>query len=486
MEKIIEKFNKKRSIEQSRFFTDPEFWSIVSIFILISLHYYDNLTTFRLFSLPDLPLGITRHTVDRMLYLVPIALSSLVFGLKGGLITVAFAFLTMLPRALFFSSYEAAALIETFIVTLFGSLIPFGSVLYRKQEQQLEATKGRLELSEKKYKQLFESAHDAIWVQDLSGKVVAANQAAAELLGYDLQELIGMDSQKFLAHENLAQSKAIQKNLLNGDERRQPYRQVIVRKDGSKAYIMLTANSVSSNGHPNGVQFIGRDITNEVRMQENQRFYLHQITRAHEEERLRISRDLHDSTAQSLIATIRSLEKFCEEETGLPKDRLELLHSYKMQLKNVLQEIRQISRDLRPSIIDDLGLIPAVEWLVEQFKTDYGIATNLTVLGQEREFSSEVEVTLFRIIQEALRNIAKYAEATEVWINIIFEAKETIINIIDNGKGFEIPASLGELSRLGKLGLDGMRTRARLVGGTFDIQSVPGAGTAIVVIIPVS
>ncbi|HZD59478.1 MAG TPA: ATP-binding protein, partial [Anaerolineae bacterium] len=119
-----------------------------------------------------------------------------------------------------------------------------------------------------------------------------------------------------------------------------------------------------------------------------------------------------------------------------------------------------------------------------QVKVEHGITAHLMVLGEEREFSPEIEVTLFRIIQEALRNIVRHAEATEVWVTVDFESKETIINVVDNGKGFELPASLGELSRLGKLGVDGMQTRARLVGGTFDIQSSPGDGTAIAVVIP--
>jgi signal transduction histidine kinase len=157
---------------------------------------------------------------------------------------------------------------------------------------------------------------------------------------------------------------------------------------------------------------------------------------------------------------------------------------YHKQLKGALQEIRQVSRDLRPSIIDQLGLLPAVEWLIDQQKAEHGLKARLSIKGNERRYTQEVEVTLFRIIQEALRNVVRHAEATEVNVTFGFEEKETIVSIIDNGKGFELPESLGELSRLGKLGVDGMETRARLVGGTLDIQTSPGEGTAIVVVIP--
>ncbi len=484
MNQVYKQLNGKQRESRSTLFSNTQFWSILIIFILITLHHYDNLTEFRLVSIPDLPLGITRHTIDRILYLVPIILSSLVFGSRGGLITLGAALIAMLPRALFISPNEVSSLLETFTITLIGSLAPLGIGHYRNQEEQLEMTMEKLDSSEKRYRQLFENAHDAIWVQDLDGRVIAANQAAAELFRYDLSALDGMDSRHIFSNKGIALSKTIQKDLLKGYGGQEPYKQEIVRKDGTKAHIMLTANLIISNGHPSGVQFIGRDITKEVRMQENQSFYLQQITRAHEEERQRISRDLHDSTAQSLIATLRSLEKFCEEDKQLSPGRLELLWNYHGQLRDALQEIRQLSRDLRPSILDHLGLLPAVEWLVEQLRTENKVDASVTVSGDERRFSPEVEVTLFRIIQEALRNTARHAEATEAWVTVNFKAKETIISIIDNGKGFELPPSLGELSRLGKLGVDGMQTRARLVGGTFDIQSSPNDGTAIVVIVP--
>jgi signal transduction histidine kinase len=165
--------------------------------------------------------------------------------------------------------------------------------------------------------------------------------------------------------------------------------------------------------------------------------------------------------------------------------RLRILWNLYGQIKELLQDVRQLSRDLRPSILDDLGLLPAVEWLTEQLKTEHKIEANLVVSGPEKRFSTEIETTLFRIIQEALRNITKHSEATKANVRIAFSDTETRISITDNGKGFELPATLGKLSRLGKLGLDGMLTRSKLAGGTFDIRSSPGAGTTIDISVPV-
>ncbi|MDI6817419.1 MAG: PAS domain S-box protein, partial [Actinomycetota bacterium] len=348
-----------------------------------------------------------------------------------------------------------------------------------------ESAAEQVKLSEQRYRQLFENAHDAIWVQDLSGTITAANEATADVFGYGLSELLGTDIKHVLPVQGLKIAKDLQNRLLRGEQTRQPYTQKLIRKDGMEIVLRLTTNLISSNGHASGLQFIGRDITNELRMQENQQFYLEQITKAHEDERLRISRDLHDSTAQNLIAAINQLEDFCHTDQYLPMPKLQVLLGLYEQLKDVLREIRQVSRDLRPSIIDDLGILPAVEWLTEQVASDYKIETSLDIIGDERRFSPEIEVTVFRIVQEALRNVVKHANATKAGVTIEFKEAETIVKVADNGKGFALPNSLGEFSREGKLGVDGMLTRAKLVGGTLDIDSKAGLGTTLTVTIPV-
>ncbi|MDP2211346.1 MAG: PAS domain S-box protein [Candidatus Aquicultor sp.] len=360
--------------------------------------------------------------------------------------------------------------------------------LYRERESaisQLEIAVNKLKLSERKYRELFENAHDAIWVEDLSGTVVAANQAAAELFGCDLTELIGGDSRRFLPQKDTALQKTMQQDIANETAEQLSYKRKIVRPDGSEVFVMLTANLIFTDNKPEGYQFIGKNITREVRMQENQSFYLKQITKSYEEERQRISRELHDSTAQELSAMLRQLERFLEDNTEFSEANLATLRHFHRQLRDSLQGIRLLSRDLRPAVLDSLGLFPAVEWLAEQIENEYNIETRVTIKGKEKRFTPELEITFFRIIQEGLRNIAKHAEAIECNITIDLKDTETRIIIADNGKGFELPESLGALSLNGNLGIDSMQTRARLAGGTFDITSKPGEGTTILVTIPV-
>ncbi|MDI6816669.1 MAG: PAS domain S-box protein [Actinomycetota bacterium] len=339
-------------------------------------------------------------------------------------------------------------------------------------------------LSEERYRRLFENAHDAIWVQDLSGKITAANKTAAEIFGCSLPELIGADIKDFVSEDGTKLSRRVQEELLRGKEIKQPYTQAITKKDGSKAILRMTTNLVSNNDHPDGMQFIARDRTKEVRMQENQSFFLQQITRAHEEERLRIARDLHDCTAQGLIAILHQMHEFSRAGEHLSVSDIKILWDLQEQLKDVLQDVRQLSRGLRPSILDDLGLLAAVEWLAGQLRAEHKIEASLLVTGTERRFSPDIEITLFRIIQEALRNITKHAQASKTEVVVAFQNSETKIAISDNGKGFEMPASLGELSRLGKLGIDGMQTRVRLIGGNFNVHSGEDRGTIITITIP--
>jgi signal transduction histidine kinase len=155
------------------------------------------------------------------------------------------------------------------------------------------------------------------------------------------------------------------------------------------------------------------------------------------------------------------------------------------QIRDTLQEVRRFSRDLRPSVLDDLGLLPALEWVTEDLKNTYWVDVDLKVLGVERRLLPETELLLFRIVQEALRNIAKHAKATRAEVEIKFDESKISVTISDNGKGFEPPENLGALTPTGKLGLAGMQERVQLLGGTLNLESRPGKGTEISVEAPV-
>jgi len=353
--------------------------------------------------------------------------------------------------------------------------------LYEKEH----LTAQRLAVSERNYRRLFENANDAIWVHDLEGNIITANEAAEKLVGYSVKELAKMNVRDFLSDESLNLAGQIRRRLMENESVEQPYQQSLIRKDGTKAILKLATSLVTEDGKATGFQHIARDVTEESRMQDNLRYYLQEITKAQEEERKRIARELHDDTAQALYALTRQVDNFIRDNTNLPVENAVFLKGLGEQIRKVLQDVRHFGQDLRPPMLDDLGLLATLRWLTNRQKEQYGIEADLRALGSERRLLPETELTLFRIIQEALRNIERHAEASKAEVEIEFGEGKIRVSISDNGKGFELSGGLADLPRTGKLGLAGMEERARLLGGNMRIQSKPGKGTTVMVEVPV-
>jgi len=366
---------------------------------------------------------------------------------------------------------------EVELLTAIGSQIGItmeNAQLYQEQQQ-----------TAKQYRDIFENASDAILIHDLEGSILTANEAMARLSGYGTEELAHMNVVGLLLEEGLDIAREVRRKLLRGEAMDKPYEQRIIRKDGTEALLNLSSSLVLGEGQPIGFQHIARDVTEERRMQENLRFYVQQVTKAQEEERKRIARELHDETAQQLIALSHQLESFASDNKRLSADDMELLKKLREQLREAVQGVRYFSRDLRPPMLDDLGLLPALEWLTDDLERQFGIKADLKVVGTERRFIPEAELLFFRIIQEAVSNARRHAEASRVEITIEYNEGQARGIVRDNGKGFELPKTLGELSRTGKLGLMGMEERARLLGGSLRLESEPGKGTTVIIEAPV-
>ena len=228
-----------------------------------------------------------------------------------------------------------------------------------------------------------------------------------------------------------------------------------------------------------------QEVAEQLRgMQENLRFYLHQVTKAQEEERKRISRELHDDTIQALVVLTRQLDTLVSNDQGLSREshlHLEKLHQ---QVNDIMQSVRRLSQDLRPAALDRLGLLPALEWLAGDVAEYSGIDTKVNVTGTERRLHEEAELVLFRVTQEAMRNVWRHSQATRADISVEFDESKTRITVSDNGKGFDLPDKTEDLARDGKLGLAGMQERAQLLGGSITVKSEPGRGSSITVELP--
>lgn len=227
-----------------------------------------------------------------------------------------------------------------------------------------------------------------------------------------------------------------------------------------------------------------QNLWNELKKREETKGQLlEKVIKAQEEERKRIARELHDETSQSIASLMVGL-KILEQET----DGLERKHKIK-ELREMtsatMDKVRDLALELRPSSLDDLGLLPALEQYSKDFENRYGVKVDFQTVGFDgKRLLPEKETALYRIIQEALSNIAKHSRATTA--GVILEYSENMVKAIieDDGRGFEMEKIL-ESSDERKLGILGMEERAVLIGGKLSIESAPGAGTAVFVEIPV-
>ncbi len=197
---------------------------------------------------------------------------------------------------------------------------------------------------------------------------------------------------------------------------------------------------------------------------------------AQEEERRRIARELHDDPAQSLTALLVLLKMLHDRQQ--PTDGTVLRELIDLT-SATLESIRAIAQELRPPVLDDLGLPAALEGLAAQYRQRFGLLVHVQVRGQRQRLAPEVELALYRIAQEALTNVAKHAETDRASVELEFEPSRVTLRISDAGKGFQLSEALGN-----GLGLFSMRERVQLVHGTLDVRTAPGAGTRIDVAVP--
>ncbi|MCL6432164.1 MAG: HAMP domain-containing protein [Anaerolineae bacterium] len=213
------------------------------------------------------------------------------------------------------------------------------------------------------------------------------------------------------------------------------------------------------------------------------RSYVAAMTRGQEEERKRLARELHDDTVQSLIVLGQQVDRIHRAGLRDPEACHGQLALVRQGIRNLVHGIRRMIGDLRPSYLDDLGLVPALEALVQAGSSTY--QGELATSGEQRRLPPDVELAIFRIVQEALRNVEQHARARHVSVRLIFEEQGVRVSVEDDGVGFSVPPSPDDLAHKGNFGLLGMRERAMLSGGWLALASMPGKGTKVEAYLPV-
>ena len=227
-----------------------------------------------------------------------------------------------------------------------------------------------------------------------------------------------------------------------------------------------------------------RDITERNKLREERQQFTRKLIDVQEEERKRISRDLHDETAQKISLVTLELDALLQQEKELSQKTAEDIRKIRNTANNTLQEVRRFSHELRPSVLEHFGLAEALEFVIEEINSSHQVDISISVTGEERRLPEETEIALFRIAQEALSNIRKHSGATKAEVNIKYTPRLIRLAVTDNGRGFETSANQ-DYSLNNRLGLVGMRERAQLIGAQLQINSISGKGTTISVEVPV-
>jgi len=217
--------------------------------------------------------------------------------------------------------------------------------------------------------------------------------------------------------------------------------------------------------------------------QEGLHDYIGAITSAQEEERLRLARELHDETIQELIALKQRVQ--LTQKAVKDQDAAQLLGELEGLAEGSIENLRRLTRALRPIYLEDLGLVTALEMLARETSQPSGLEVDFERTGLERRLPRESELALYRIAQQALTNVVRHAQASRAVLRIAFADSEIELEVSDSGIGFQVPRSPTDFAPSGHFGLLGMRERADLIGARLEVQSAAGHGTRLAVRLPV-
>lgn len=331
-----------------------------------------------------------------------------------------------------------------------------------------------------RYRDLFEANAAPILLVDVNGVVQEANDAArrlldavaplqppraarpsrAAILARPLEELFGTSAAA----------------LLEG-------KVALLGAPGSGAHLRAVPSRLRSRRGEVQMQVVIENLTEEMRREQEAATYARHVLSAQEDERRRVAQELHDGPVQRLVHLCRTLD-FVEEVEEVSRPVRDELAGARELTEVIVTELREILRGLRPPALEHLGLVPTLTRLVDEVGGRAGLAAELIVEGKARRLDGDLELTVFRIGQEALSNVERHAKAASVRLTLSFGADVLRLEVRDDGIGF-VPDLLAGEWQVAHLGLRGMAERAQLVGGALRVTSEPGQGTAVEATLPV-
>lgn len=347
-------------------------------------------------------------------------------------------------------------------------------------------SKAALRRSEAQYRELVQNTNSIIVRYDTLGVITFFNEYARKYFGFPEKEIIGLNVLGSIIPWRSSSGRdyrSMMMDFLKHPERYPSNEIENIRRDRSRAWIAWTNKPVRDpTGRIVEILSVGVDVTQRKLAQKQVQFLTHQLIKAQENERLKISRDLHDHIAQDLSSLKIRLETLFRDQPGELKKRV-------AQLSDILQEsiatVRDMAYDLRPPGLDQLGLVKTLYLYCEDFSQSNDVAVDFTAAGvDELNLEFETEINIYRLIQEALNNIKRHARANRVTIRLVASSPDIVIRIKDNGRGFDVKDRRKRALKEKRMGLQSMVERVHLLEGKIRIQSRPGQGTNIFIEIP--
>ena len=340
--------------------------------------------------------------------------------------------------------------------------------------------------SAERYQRLVELVPDAIWIER-EERIAFANRACVQLLGADsVVQVLGRSPMQFIHVDFHSLAAERRKILGKGLEAVPRVEKRIIRLDGEVRDVEIAEAPFPDEG-TTAIFAVLRDITERKRSENEMAESREQLSRlsaslqtVREEEKARIARELHDELGQSLTGLKMDVADILTQLKPEQTQAIARAGAMKSLIETTVASVRRIATELRPLMLDDLGLVPTVEWLTHDFSKRTGIEVALQVPDFEFHVASDLATTIFRVLQESLTNVARHAGASHVDVTLSATNNDVQLHVRDNGKGIDAMAVGGART----LGLLGMRERARMLGGELIVDGAPGRGTAITLMVP--
>lgn len=353
-----------------------------------------------------------------------------------------------------------------------------------EREAERQKTEKELRQSEERFRALVQNSTDVIGITDAQGIILYRSPSLQSNLGYEASEVLGKSIAHYIWPEDLVRAQERLAELVQspGGTQWDEYR--LLHRDGSCRFIECTTSNHLNDPAIGGIVFNYRDITKrkqtEGKLEESRRrlqVLSRRLVKVQEAERRNIARELHDEIGQSLTVIQLNLQALLQPPvtaTLIPR-----LNESLTVVERVLEQVRDISLNLRPSMLDDLGLESALAWLTNRQAELAGLKSEFRADVLEQRLDPMIETECFRVAQEALTNVARHAQAKTVTVELRKADGQLHLRVSDDGIGFDVPAVREKAVRGASLGLLSMEERAVLSGGHLEFNSIPGRGSEV-------